>query len=1102
MSLIDGKQRQEATNPFASFIVQAPAGSGKTEILTQRYLRLLSTVSAPEQIIALTFTRKAASEMRERILIALQRAQSNATAHSAHQQVTLDFAKEALAHSETLQWNLLQQPNRLKIITIDSLCQSINQSIPLLEKQISYSNITDIPASHYLNAGRQCIHYAMQTTEYQAAIKTLLLHVDNRQDRLLGLFKNLLAQRDQWLIPLFRARLQDKSQFELALSLIEQHELSRFKESLPTLLFEEMIRLAREVATIENNLESPRFILQHWDQLHQTDKEFTKALSQLLLTKEGQFRNAFDHHVGLKKGVCSNQEYDSLKSRSKALLEQLKDYPDFHNALLQVSQLPAPEYDLEQWEVLQALFIILPLLIGHLHLLFTEHNEVDFTAISQFALTALGDAEQPTDLALYLDNAIHHLLVDEFQDTSITQFELLTQLVQGWQAGDGKTLFIVGDPMQSIYRFRQAEVGLFFRAKEQGIGPISLKSLELRTNFRSHASIVNWVNTHFASVFPKQVDIESGAVSFHPSLHIKEDEVGCGVHAFQFKSREQEGQHLITLIRQELERHPEQSLAILVRSRTHLAQIIPLLRQHQIPYLGSDIDLLSNLPHLRDLWSLTQALLLPANRLAWLSMLRSPYCGLSLEDIHHIASFNTKQSIYSTLLQLDAIHGLSEEGRVRAQFFITILNQALSQRYQQRLSDWVLQTLKSLHMDKILSTSQLNDLEQFWILLDKYEQDGNLPETHEFLREFNALYSKQSTPSRLQVMTIHKSKGLEFDTVFLPGLGSQPNRGDNPMLRWLNLPTQNQGNLLLVSPIRGAHQESCALYDYLGQLDEEKSAYEAQRVLYVAVTRAKSRLYLLDGSTKSSKGSFLNLLKHQPFAMQTPLNDAEEQVNTLPQIMKLPQAFYINQQSQPVPYRNAPTGKLKTDIPRLTGVITHTLLHWICDNHPETLEQIPWKLAQDELKQLGFDTKTHKTAFETIQNNITQLFTDPKGAWIIAKHANERNEYEILVEHQNKLVTRILDRTFEEDGKLWIIDFKTGKEDETTKEQHQLQLNEYAYYLSSRTSLPIHCGLYYLSHSHWSEWAYSAEAAGKISPGTVPVFLGTVPLATEDNLKS
>jgi ATP-dependent exoDNAse (exonuclease V) beta subunit len=213
MTLIDGEQRKKATDPSTSFIVQAPAGSGKTEILTQRYLRLLGTVTAPEQIIALTFTRKAASEMRERIILALQQAAANQKASSAHQQATLGFAQDALHRDAQYEWNLLQQPNRLKIITIDSLCQSINQAIPLLEQQIAYAQITDKPEQHYLNAARQCIQFALQTPNYQQAIKTLLLHVDNKQYQLLRLFKDLLMQRDQWLSSLFQARYQDKSVF-------------------------------------------------------------------------------------------------------------------------------------------------------------------------------------------------------------------------------------------------------------------------------------------------------------------------------------------------------------------------------------------------------------------------------------------------------------------------------------------------------------------------------------------------------------------------------------------------------------------------------------------------------------------------------------------------------------------------------------------------------------------------------------------------------------------------------------------------------------------------------------------------------------------------
>ncbi|ARB91726.1 UvrD-helicase domain-containing protein [Legionella longbeachae] len=1072
--LVDSTQRSQATDPSLSYIVQAPAGSGKTEILTQRYLRLLSTVKAPEQIVALTFTRKAASEMRERILLALQQAANHQPANSPHQQMTLDFADKALHSDAHYQWNLLQQPGRLRVITIDSLCQSINQAIPLLEKQIAYAQITDKTSSHYLNAGRHCIQYAMATPQYQEAIKTLLLHVDNRQDRLLDLFSELLSQRDQWIGPLFQARNQAKATFEHALKIIEQHELNRFKKSLPQHIAKELTVNARQLALIENNPGSPRYLLRDWHDFEHADQETVKALSKLLLTKDAGFRKSFDHHVGLLASSCSPDEYKRIKNASKELLNELSEYPDFLEALIQVSNLPDPQYDPEQWQVLQALFLLLPLLVGHLHVLFSEKNEVDFTTISQQALSALGDADNPTDLALYLDNTLHHILVDEFQDTSITQFELLTKLVHGWQEGDGKTLFIVGDPMQSIYRFRQAEVGLFFRAKEQGIGSVKLHPLELSCNFRSTQTIVDWVNKHFAHIFPAQIDIESGSVPFHPSVNVIKDKENSTIYAIKFKTREQEAQKLIEAVQHELQAYPQKNIAILVRSRTQLSAIIRLLRQHQIPYQGTDITLLTHLSHLRDVWSLTQALLTPANRLSWLAVLRSPYCGLSLSDIHAIARFNTKKSIYFALLNLNQIQGISEEGIIRARFLIHVMHQALTQRYETQLSSWVIHTLKKLHIENILNESQLNDLEQYWTLLDRYEQDGRLPDMKEFLMELNKLYSQQTNSSRLHVMTIHKSKGLEFDTVILPGLGAQANHGDKPMLRWLNLPTQNHGNLLLMSPIQAAHQEHCALYDYLTQLDEIKSRYETQRLLYVAVTRAKSRLYLMDYSEKSSKSSFRSLLKQQEFIEVDPAYPAEEGTLSFPKLLRLPLNFYLTPKPDVFFNNKTSTTSLTTSIPRLIGIITHRLLHWICNNHPETIAEVPWGLPRYELRKLGFDEKMQLDALQTIQNQITKLFEDPTGSWIIAKHHQELNEYELLVKQKNIPITRIIDRTFEDQGKCWVIDFKTGKEDEASLLKHQQQLNEYGSYLSSRSQLPIYCGIYYLASNHWISWQYGS----------------------------
>ncbi len=1065
MSLIDQEARQRATDPRASFIVQAPAGSGKTEILTQRYLRLLSTVTAPEQIVALTFTRKAASEMRERIIIALHSAFNQQQARSEHQQKTLQYAQEALVQSERYQWDLLQQTNRLRIITIDSLCQSIAQAIPLLEQQIAYAQITDKAQRYYTQAARQCIRYALETEEYQTAIKTLLLHVDNKIERLSQLFESLLTYREQWITLLYQANNQEKEHFEQALRLIEQEEIKHLRLSLPEALGAELVRLAQHLATVENNPQSPRFILKNWSDFATINQPIATALTHLLLGSDHSFRKRFDHHVGLLKDACSASEYKALKADSEQLLAALSDYPSFLTALLQVSTLPKPEYNPEQWVALQALFKVLPLLLGHLQLLFQEHNEVDFTAIAQQALLALGSEEEPSDLALYFDHRIHHLLVDEFQDTSISQFTLLTRLVQGWQPEDGRTLFIVGDPMQSIYRFRQAEVGLFFRAQEQGIGPVTLDSLALRCNFRSTPTLVNWVNQHFAQLFPAQAAIETGAVSFHAAVPVLAEQNNSAIWAYECTSKEQEAEHLIQLVRQELAVNAEQHLAILVRSRSQLTSIIQLLRAHQIPYQGTDIDLLAHLPHIKDIWTLTQALLMPGNRLAWLALLRSPYVGLSLRDLHCIAQWNSKSSIYTALLHLDQITALSEAGRIRATYLIHIMQTALAERFHYRVSEWVRSTLKKLHVKHLLTQAQLSDLEQFWSLIDQFSAEGRLSNLSEFTQELNKLYSQQASPARLHIMTIHKSKGLEFDTVFLPSLGAQPKRDESPLMRWLKLPSANQ-DLLLISPIHAAHHSHCPVYDYLTQLEEKKSAYEAQRVLYVAATRAKSRLYLLDSSNKNSKHSFRSMLPQQEFLVLEE-QEIDRSSNTLPKSYHLPLTFYQQPISSSFQPNNSDIPQLNATTSRLIGIVTHRLLQWICTHHPKQMEHIPWQLASNELKGLGI---AEAPALIALQQQIQRIMADPIGAWIIAPHHAERNEYELLIMHDNTLATRIIDRTFEDQNKLWIIDFKTGKETVAEQIKHQDQLNNYAYYLSEKTHLPIHCGLYYLSNNHWLTW--------------------------------
>lgn len=145
MSLVDGNERELATDPAQSFIVQAPAGSGKTEVLTQRYLRLLSKVNKPEEIISITFTKKAANEMRERILRALQKANNNEIPCTQHQLTTYKFAQQALQHAKKLNWDILEQPHSLRVITIDSLCQMLANAIYIQDSKTAFAEICTNP---------------------------------------------------------------------------------------------------------------------------------------------------------------------------------------------------------------------------------------------------------------------------------------------------------------------------------------------------------------------------------------------------------------------------------------------------------------------------------------------------------------------------------------------------------------------------------------------------------------------------------------------------------------------------------------------------------------------------------------------------------------------------------------------------------------------------------------------------------------------------------------------------------------------------------------------------------------------------------------------
>ncbi|HEX3062976.1 MAG TPA: UvrD-helicase domain-containing protein, partial [Usitatibacter sp.] len=466
----DQDNRERALDVARSFIVQAPAGSGKTELLIQRCLALLARVERPEEIAAITFTVKAAAEMRGRVLEALRRARSSPRPATALGARTWDLARAALERNDSLGWRLEESADRLKVQTIDALCASLTRQMPVLSRFGGQPEVIEDATALFAEAARNLLAMVEEPGVEAESVARLLRHLDNDSATAAKLIAEMLARRDQWLRTL--ERRTDRESLERALD-----EVRRFA-------VEEMLSL--------------------WpagEKCPQLDTDGWISQAGAWMTKDGEWRRKDPVAPAAVRAV-------------DAMLE----------AMCAVKNLPPGRYSDVQWDALEAMLRVAPLAIAQLQLVFAKHGKADFTEFALRALLALEGDEGATDLMLVLDYRIRHLLVDEFQDTSFTQFRLLELLTSGWEAGDGRTLFVVGDPMQSIYRFREAEVGLFLRAWREGVGAVALEPVTLSANFRSQAGIVDWVNGAFPRVMPTAADARTGAVKYAPSRAVHPEE--------------------------------------------------------------------------------------------------------------------------------------------------------------------------------------------------------------------------------------------------------------------------------------------------------------------------------------------------------------------------------------------------------------------------------------------------------------------------------------------------------------------------------------------------------------------------------------------------
>ncbi|CAN4269419.1 RecB ATP-dependent exoDNAse (exonuclease V) beta subunit (contains helicase and exonuclease domains) [Methylophilaceae bacterium] len=1108
-----------------SFIVQAPAGAGKTELLAQRYLSLLATVDEPEEIIALTFTNKAAAEMRNRILLSLEQAEQAQPETAPHKLKTRQLADQALKRSAQKNWQLIKQPSRLRILTMDALCSSLTRQMPLLSRFGSQPAVSDDANRHYLEAARLTLADIVDERHACDTVSMALTYMDNDAEKLTALLANMLAKRDQWIKKTHELHGQPETDTLASMERVLRHLIVEELTLVSSVLTDEvqqallpLIRFAASHLPADDPI-APLLDRQACLNPCIEDLPLWRAIAHFLLTKDKV--KTYRKNLNKTNGFPSDAEHKPKKEQCLAILAQLSQADLVGNIL----SLPPLSTLQDSQPVISALSRLLQQANAHLWVVFQKAAEVDFVAIAQQASWALEDEHGATDLALKLDYKISHLLIDEFQDTSPVQMKLIEQLIAGWQPHEERTLFCVGDPMQSIYRFRKADVSLFLEAQNEGINGFKLAPLQLALNYRSRPKVIDWINQAFTQVFPNEDAKNHGAIRYSPftaSLGSVNGE-GVSVHPLIWPASNSgedakdeddgnpdlyqlEAVFVAKLIKQlKTQLNPPQKIAVLVRSRNHLQALVTEIRRHHkgLHFQALEIEPLNERQSVQDAWSLLCALIHRADRTHWLNVLRAPWCGLNLADLHALAGNGQHDSIWAAMQDEARLRQLSDDGRMRLQHAREVINAAFECQGRLPLRRWLERTWLQLGGAQCLFEAGDNrDVQVFFDLLEKHDRSGQIDLTS-LEAAMKKLYAKPDSHAdgSVQFLTIHKAKGLEFDSVILPALNRKSRADDNDLLLWEEVEVEHERHLI-AAPVHSTGSKNTGLpnlYDYIKNLEKIRSNNEVVRLLYVATTRSQRQLHLIASMQKNNDGElkpvansllaalwpavaeqFINTPEQAPVATTTKsLNPRQFKA----QLQRIPSEAFAQaslglsplQKSMTIAHVSATnaastqSGPLgQQDLYKNCGTLAHAYMEMLAQRAGLASSLGAWnKPMRRWLMRLGHNESAAKKGADWVMAALQTTLASQAGQWVLQDHDQAASELSLMQASESGAKNHVIDRTFIEQGTRWIIDYKLGLVDEAetsaaAAEAHRPQLARYAS-LFADAGLPIKTAVLFLS---------------------------------------
>lgn len=1061
----DSRARETALDITRSHHVEAPAGSGKTMLLVTRFIKLLGCVRHPHEILALTFTNKAAGEMKTRIGTLLQKANSGLPPANNLEASLLESARKALERHDSKRF-LLLSPEGLQVTTFHGFCYALVRRAPLEAGVPPESMVIDEEERETLlnESIRKMIRDVVSLPEgapERVAFENRLLRLNNNLPALVEEISDLVKRRD------------------LFSDLVEALGAYANLDEFGAVLTRRMGRVVEGFLRVASESFGTTSLCSDWAGFHHHLKEAGapnadtlpenvpgiawedltawKVVAEALTTKSGKPRRKTGpatggFYKGFSKGPWGEQ-VRALQVEATRILCDLKD-------------LPEPEVSLTDMDALSDLIILVAQAISTYETRCRQQHVLDFAGLEQAALRTLAE-DVPSDLQLLLDHRIQQILVDEFQDTSRSQWILLQRLCAGWTPGDGRTLFLVGDPKQSVYAFRKAEVRLFLEAKKgvpiSGQGLLPVTNIQLEANFRTQAPLVEWTNRFFSRTGmanPKDAfdEVPFQLSTAHPSLLSRYDTDGSPVSLSLFfkegaisSPAEAEAEWLARAVQNVAERSPGASIGILLFTRNRLSLYLNALRR-----IGQALRVKEGLrvaeqPEVVHLYQIARALCRPHDDLAWASLARSPWSWVSSTLLLEIARMSP--AAWSQKFRL----GVGKHPEVAR------IQEAMELGRRRVGRDPLAEVVRTVWAaldgpSSVAARFGAEGVGNCRLFLEILESvDAGIPEEtllrlDSVLETVYAPEAPDTAGAPVDLMTVHAAKGLEFDAVFLPYLDRHPLAGSLPPPYLLERSSEPPGRpLIAMGPDRRLGEPEAG-YPLLKRLADGRRLGEAKRILYVGITRARKQLFLSGIAKHSDRGpippkdSYLDLI----------LTDTTENDETLISVFHNPVGPGVTRKTskelkplphpvpfhvQPLPYVMETPSELvdtfehewnaredETEVVEhaaIGGTITHRLIQtlWHDGTIPET-QRIATALASE-----GMDPDAAISLAKQIADDLTACRKEPLFQWLLDQASpGGKSEYAIeAIKQEGVIQTGILDFVRQDEDRWWIVDFKTSR---------------------------------------------------------------------------